>query len=92
LTVAYECAANAVGVAASVNITRCGIAQNAAGALPGPASVVAGTEDLALAPFRLCWTATATFVDAKTRTTSGCTAPMEPNTGKLSGAGASAAV
>jgi hypothetical protein len=90
LSVTYECAANAIGAAASVNISKCGIFRNSALALPGPASVIAGVESVPLAPFSLCWTATATFVSGNTKTTNGCTARL-PGAGssvpQLTGAG-----
>jgi hypothetical protein len=92
LTVAYECVGAATGAAASVNVSRCGIQRNAALALPGPASVIAGTETIALAPFRVCWTVSATFVDGAVKTTSGCTPVLTGSAvDSFSGAGASTA-
>ena len=76
LTVTYECAATSTGATASTNITRCGIFKNSALALPFNASVVAGVESVPLAPFSLCWSATATFVSGRTKSTSGCTTPQ----------------
>jgi len=91
LLVEKTCTASATGAVASVNISRCQIVRNNATALPGNAAVVASTEDLPLAPFSLCWTATATFVNGSTRTTTGCRSTGSNVTGTLAGAGASRA-
>ena len=75
LTVAFECHAAASG-AVSVAINSCGITTGGGApsiALPGTAAATAGTTNVPFAPFQLCWTATATFVDTATKTTSGCT-------------------
>lgn len=84
-TVAYECHAEAPA-AISIAITLCKMTtggNNSPLALPGSAAATAGVAAIPFGSTQLCWSATATFVDAVTKTKSGCTVA---NTG-LAGAG-----
>lgn len=91
LVVEYVCGATAIGAAVSVNITECGIGDNHPLALPGAQGASAGIETVALAPFQLCFSATATFVDGRTRSADGCT-PYLGAASNFAGAGAGASL
>jgi len=75
LEVAFECHGAATG-AVSVAINACYITTGGSAptiALPGTAAATASTTLVPFAPFQLCWTVTATFVDTATNQTHGCT-------------------
>lgn len=80
LLVEFECNAESIGAAASTAITNCELIAGDGShfapdlALPGNAVATAGVATVPLAPIRLCWTATGTFVLGSPVTTSGCTA------------------
>jgi hypothetical protein len=89
LTVVYECNVEAPG-AVSVAITRCKLTSsttNSTIALPGSAAANAGTVNVPFEPFQLCWTARATYVDASTKSTTGCTSTTTGSGADLVGAG-----
>ena len=90
LTVAYDCTATATGAVVSMAITRCKIStgtQNKTIALPGNTATVAGEESVPLSSYTLCYTATATYVDASTNTASGCNSLVPPVGGGVPTAG-----
>ena len=92
LEVVFECHAVATG-AVSVAMNACYITTGGGAptiALPGTSVATAGTTNVPFAPFQLCWTATATFVDSATNTTHGCS--LLPSVGgvpSLAGTGVS---
>jgi hypothetical protein len=94
ITVVFECHAAAPG-AVSTAINSCYLTTGGSApslALPGDAVATAGTSNVPFAPFKLCWTASATFLDASRKSTSGCT--LLPGAGgvpALAGTGVSAA-
>lgn len=94
LTVTFECHAAAPG-AVSTAIDSCYLTTGGAAApiaLPGDAAATAGVSTVPFAPFRLCWSASATFVDASRNSTSGCTLlPSVAGVPSLAGTGVSAA-
>ena len=74
LLVAYACSAEAAGAVATA-ITSCNLTTGGPTlsiALPGEAAAIAGVATVPLASFKICWSAVATFVDASTKSTSGC--------------------
>ena len=80
LTVTYACTAAGVGDIVSVAITECYIttsADNASIALPGPTATIGGVTTVPFAPFRLCYKAVFTFLDAHATPVSGCN-PLAP--------------
>jgi hypothetical protein len=72
LIVAYQCQAGALPTAASVLI-RCGVNKFGGLALPGQFVLYNEGEIIPNAPFSVCWTATATYFDGSTLSTSDCT-------------------
>jgi hypothetical protein len=93
LTVAFECHAVAPG-AVSTSITKCALTTGHSAApiaLPGDAAATASTATVPIAPFRLCWSASATYIDATVRTTSACTIPTPSAVPSLVGSGVSVA-
>lgn len=81
---AFECTAAATGAVVSIAITYCKPSSGGSSktiGLPGPAATVAGTASLPLAPYTLCYAATATYVDGSTRSVSGCNPLLELNDG-----------
>jgi len=93
VTVAFECHAVA-DAAVSVAITNCSLSSGPSAhpiALPGGVAATAAEAKVALAPFQLCWAATATYVDSLTNSTSGCTLLQSAAAGvpSVSGAGVS---
>jgi hypothetical protein len=94
LTVAFECHAAAPG-AVSTEINACYLTSGpSAGpiALPGDAAATASVGTVPFVAFRLCWTASATYVNAGHKSTSGCT--LLPSVGgvpSLAGTGVSTA-
>jgi hypothetical protein len=94
ITVAFECHAAAPGaVSTEINSCRLTTGPSAAPiALPGDAAATAGEATVPFAPFQLCWTASATYVNAARKSTSGCT--LLPSVGgvpTLAGTGVSLA-
>ena len=90
LTVAYDCTATSTGAVVSMAITRCSIntgSQNKTIALPGNTATVAGEETIPLASYQLCYTAVATYLDASTRSASGCNSLIPPVGGGVPTAG-----
>lgn len=93
ITVVFECHAAAAG-AVSTSINRCELTTGDSAnpiALPGDAAATVGTATVPIAPFRLCWSASATFLDASVRTTSGCTIVPTSAVPSLAGVGFSVA-
>lgn len=94
ITVVFECHAAAPG-AVSTAINSCSLTTGGSApaiALPGDAAATAGTSTVPFAPFQLCWTASATFLDANRKSTSGCTLlPSVAGTPSLAGTGVSTA-
>ena len=94
ITVVFECHAAAPG-AVETAIDACYLTTGGSAgslALPGEAAATAGTATVPFAPFKLCWTASATYVNATRKVTSGCT--LLPNVGgvpSLAGSGVSTA-
>jgi hypothetical protein len=83
ITVAFECHAAAPG-AVSTAIDACYLTTGGSApalALPGDAVATASTRNVPFAPFRLCWSASATFLNATRKATSGCT--LLPSTGSV---------
>jgi len=74
-TVAFECHA-AAGAAVSVAVTGCWLTSGPSApsiALPGSVAATSAEAKIAVAPFQLCWSAVATYVDTTTNSTRGCT-------------------
>ena len=75
----FECHAFAAG-ATTTAINSCvlsnGISSYAASPVTsaGPFAITSADTIVDVAPYQLCWKATATYADATTQTTSGCTA------------------
>ena len=94
LTVVFECHAAAPG-AVETAIDACYLTTGGSAgsiALPGETAATAGTANVPFAPFKLCWTASATYVNAGRKATSGCT--LLPSVGgvpSLAGSGVSTA-
>lgn len=75
LTLAFNCTATATGAVASMSITVCRISTggtNKTIALPGTTATTVGTATVPLLPYTLCVAATATYLDASTRSVSSC--------------------
>jgi hypothetical protein len=75
LTLAFNCTASATGDVVSMSITNCYITTggpNEKLALPGTTASVAGTASVPLAPYQLCYSAVATYLDSSTRPISSC--------------------
>lgn len=94
ITVVYECHAVATG-AVSTAVNSCRLTTGGAAparALPGETSATAGTSTVPFKPFQLCWTVSATYLDASTKTSSGCTLlPSAGGVPTLAGTGVSTA-
>lgn len=76
LVVVFECHAAGIGDAVSVAIKTCKVStgtRNYPLAAPGAFVASAGTDTVPFAPFQVCWSAVATFSNASTASTSGCT-------------------
>jgi hypothetical protein len=94
LTVVFECHAAAPG-AVSTEINACYLTTGGGAspiALPGEAAATAGERSVPFAPFKLCWIASATYVNAAHKTTNGCTGlPSVGGLPSLAGTGVSTA-
>lgn len=83
LTLAFDCTATSTGAVVSMAIKTCKIStggSNQAIALPGTTATIAGKASVPLSPYSLCITATATYLDASTRSISTCE-PLLPLNG-----------
>jgi len=75
LTLAFNCTASATGDVVSMAITSCYITTGGPNehiALPGTTATVSGTASVPLQNYQLCFSATATYLDASTRSVSSC--------------------
>lgn len=75
LTLAFNCTASATGDVVSMSITNCYITTGGPDekiALPGNSASIAGTASVPLAPYQLCFSAVATYIDSSTRPISSC--------------------
>ena len=82
LTLAFNCTATSTGDVVSIALTDCYITTGGPHlhlALPGNSVSDASTASVPLTDYQLCYSATATYLDASTRSISSCDALVDGN-------------